>query len=260
MARLVDQLLVDQVVDIILARIASGEFGHSVFLPSAIALRQQLHVEVTLRTGEHKIVTPSKQTVIFALNYLLSCAKLLKQGNSYMVVSQQIRIPLFPKNFAEHLLGLGLEPVETNLIQPEIISATEELARIFSVEVGTPLVHRKRRQGSVLQPFRTAENWYPVDLAAGSILEAMQSDSTADVLEMIKEKHGVFVTHADDHWIARPCFPDEVKELLLPRFNWVVDLEHVLRSEDGSVVLYNRTIANANLCDFTISYDVDYWR
>ena len=69
-----------------------------------------------------------------------------------------------------------MTPVETNIDEPSTVPASAEVAKVFDVDEGAQVVRRYRRQGTTTAHYRLAENFYPVELAGGEILEQMQRD------------------------------------------------------------------------------------
>src|SRR6266700_3876341 len=73
--------------------------------------------------------------------------------------------------FDLYLQQQGLTPEETNIDEPSLTPAPADVAKAMGIAEGTSVVRRFRRQGTISTPYRLAENFYPVALAGGSILE-----------------------------------------------------------------------------------------
>ncbi|HEU5382258.1 MAG TPA: GntR family transcriptional regulator [Ktedonobacteraceae bacterium] len=237
---------VNDITDALRKRILAGEFGTGGRLPSLRMFAQQYDT--------------SQQTMNTVVQRLQSEGILSSLGRRGIFVRMpRTRIPGIVPRFDLHIKELGMEPVEANTVTPEIISATEDVAKALSVMEGASVVHRMRRQGTTVSHMRLAENFYPVTLVDNDILEQMQQNENFDVLLAIKNKHGKIVKHIQETVIAR--FPLEAEQELLKinRNTPVLDVRRINSDGNGARIMYNRITFVASYFELTYDYDVTHW-
>jgi DNA-binding GntR family transcriptional regulator len=126
---------------------------------------------------------------------------------------------------------------------------------VFGIAEGAPVVRRMRLQGTATTPYRLAENFYPADLAGGSILEQMRKDARFDVLLAIKEVHGKVIKRVHEDVIGRLPTSREQELLKIVRNAPVLEVHRTNYAEDddATVIMFNRIIFVAS--HFVLSYD-----
>ncbi|HEX4206826.1 MAG TPA: GntR family transcriptional regulator, partial [Ktedonobacteraceae bacterium] len=184
------EIKVDDITDALRKRILDGEFGTGGRLPS---LRMFASQYGTTQETMNKVVQRLQAEGVLS--------SLGRQG--VFVHIPRTRIPGILPRFDLYLKELGLDPVETNIESPDLVPAPDDVAKALGVPVGSTVVHRRRRQGTSTSHYLLAENFYPVDLAGGSILEHMQKDEQFDVLLAIKNAYGKAVSHVHEDVIGR---------------------------------------------------------
>lgn len=237
---------VSDITDALRKRILAGEFGTGGRLPSLRMFAQQYGT--------------TQQTMNTAIQRLQAEGLLSSLGRQGVFVHMpRTRIPGIVPRFDLYLKEHGMEPVETNVIKPEVVPAPADVAKALGVAEGAPVVHRLRRQGTTVTHMRLAENFYPVALVDEYILGQMQKDERFDALLAIKEKHGKVVKHVRETVIAR--FPSEEEQELLKinRNTPVLDVRRANSDEDGTVVMYNRITFVASYFELTYEYDAPHW-
>src|SRR5256885_6259258 len=177
---------IDSIADAVRQRILAGEYGTSGRLPSLRLLSEEYGT--------------THETMNKVVQLLQAEGLLVSQGRAGVFVNKtRTRIPGITARFDLYLQEQGLVPEETNVEEPAIVAAPADVAKVFGIDEGAPVVHRMRRQGTTATPYRLAENFYPVDLAGGSILERMRQDARLDVLQAIKEAHGKVIKRVHDY-------------------------------------------------------------
>jgi DNA-binding GntR family transcriptional regulator len=233
---------VDVIADAFRQRILAGEYGTSGRLPSLRLLAEEYG---TTRETLNKVV-----------QRLQAEGLLVSQGRAGVFVSKpRTRIPGITARFDLYLQEQGLTPVETNIDEPAVVAAPSEVAKVFGIAEGAPVVRRMRLQGTATIPYRLAENFYPVDLAGGSILEQMQKDARFDVLLAIKEAHGKVIKRVHEDVIGRLPTSREQELLKIVRNAPVLEVHRTNFAEDDdtTVMMFNRIIFVAS--HFVLSYD-----
>jgi DNA-binding GntR family transcriptional regulator len=233
---------VDTIADAFRQRILAGEYGTSGRLPSLRLLADEYG---TTRETMNKVV-----------QRLQAEGLLVSQGRAGVFVSKpRTRIPGITARFDLYLQEQGLTPVETNIDEPAVVSAPSEVARVFGIAEGAPVVRRMRLQGTATIPYRLAENFYPIDLVGGSILEQMQKDARFDVLLAIKEAHSKVIKRVHEDVIGRLPTSQEQELLKIVRNAPVLEVQRTNFAEDDdtTVIMFNRIIFVAS--HFVLSYD-----
>jgi DNA-binding GntR family transcriptional regulator len=240
------EVKVDDITDALRKRILDGEFGTGGRLPS---LRMFAAQYGTTQETINKVVQRLQAEGLLS--------SLGRQG--IFVHMPRTRIPGILPRFDLYLKELGLEPVETNIEKPGLVPAPDDVAKVFGVSIGSPVVHRLRRQGTTTAHYRLAENFYPVSLAGGSILENMQKDERFDALLAIKETSGRAVTRVHEDVIARLPTQKEQDLLKLVRGAPVLEVLRTNYAEDDTIVMYNRIVFVASYFVLSYDYSVPYW-
>jgi DNA-binding GntR family transcriptional regulator len=240
------EVKVDDIADALRKRILDGEFGTGGRLPS---LRMFAAQYGTTQETINKVVQRLQAEGLLS--------SLGRQG--VFVHMPRARIPGILPRFDLYLKELGLEPVETNVEKPELVPAPEDVAKVLGIPIGSPVVHRLRRQGTNTAHYRLAENFYPVSLVGGSILESMQKDERFDALLAIREASGKVVVRVHEDVIGRLPTQKEQDLLKLVRGAPVLEVLRTNCAEDGTVIMYNRIVFVASYFVLSYDYDVSHW-
>ena len=143
------EVKVDDITDALRKRILDGEFGTGGRLPSLRMFASQYGT--------------TQETINKAVQRLQAEGLLSSLGRQGVFVHMpRTRIPGILPRFDLYLKELGLEPVEINVEEPTLVPAPDDVAKVFGISVGSPVVHRLRRQGTTTANYRLAENFYPV--------------------------------------------------------------------------------------------------
>jgi DNA-binding GntR family transcriptional regulator len=233
---------VDSIADDFRQRILAGEYGSSGRLPSLRLLSEEYR---TTRETMNKVV-----------QRLQAEGLLVSQGRAGVFVSKpRTRIPGITARFDLYLQEQGLTSIESNIDEPAVVSAPPEVAKVFRIAEGAPVVRRIRLQGTATTPYRLAENFYPVELAGGSILEQMQKDARFDVLFAIQESSGKVIKRVHEDVIGRLPTSQEQELLKIVRSAPVLEVQRTnyANDDDVTVIMFNRIVFVAS--HFVLSYD-----
>jgi DNA-binding GntR family transcriptional regulator/predicted DNA-binding transcriptional regulator AlpA len=164
--------------------------------------------------------------------------------------------------FEGYLQNQGREPMLEDIEPPALVPASQQLAGIFNIAPGSPIVHRIRKQGDTQQGFyRIAENYYPVDLAGNDILKAMQEDVKTDVLALIQAQHGTAIRYIHEEVKGRHPNMKEQRILGITAFTPVQEIHRTCyaSAEKEQVVMYNEIIVEAGYVTLKYDYPVEHW-
>ncbi len=238
---------IDSVADDLRQRVLNGDFGTSGRLPSLRMLAHELGV--------------THETVNKAFQRLQAEGLVISKGRAGVFVNKpRTRVPGITARFDLFLKEQGLTPVETNIEAPGLVSVPLSVAKAMGVDEGGLVVHRIRRQGTTSAPYRIAENFYPVDLAGGQILEAMQKDERMDVLLAIKDAYGKVIKYVHEEVIGRLATTEEEGLLSIVRDSPVLEVFRTNYAEDHKkVIMYNRIVFVANFFLLDYDYIAPYW-
>jgi DNA-binding GntR family transcriptional regulator len=232
---------VDAIVDAFRKRILAGDFGTRGRLPSLRMLAEEFGT--------------TNETMNKVVQLLQAEGLLISRGRAGVFVNKpRTRIPGITARFDLYLQEQGLTPMEVNVVEPSIVAAPADVAKAMGIAEGAEVVRRMRLQGTTTVPYRLAENFYPLDLAGGTILERMKQDARLDVLLAIKEAHGKVIKRVHEDVIARLPTGQEQKLLKIVRTAPVLEVQRTNYAEDDStVIMFNRIIFVASY--FVLSYD-----
>ncbi|HJT56004.1 MAG TPA: GntR family transcriptional regulator [Ktedonobacteraceae bacterium] len=232
---------VNSLADAFRQRILGGEYGTSGRLPSLRLLSEEYGT--------------THETMNKVVQLLQAEGLLVSQGRAGVFVNKtRTRIPGITARFDLYLQEHGLVPEETNVDEPAVVAAPIDVAEVFGIDEGAPVVHRMHRQGTRMTPYQLTENFYAVDLAGGPILERMRQDARFDVLLAIKEAHGKVIKRVHEDVIARLPTSREQELLKIVRHAPVLEVQRTNYAEDDKmVVVFNRIIFVASY--FVLSYD-----
>lgn len=225
-----EELKIEAITARLRERIARGDFGTSGRLPTVTQLAKEYQI--------------ARATMYQILSLLRSEGLLIVKGTSYYVQYPILRIedsPLFDQVLIDH----GLTPHIENLIKPDVIPASADVADGLGIQEGTQVAHRWRRMGTPEVPYRLQEQWFPYDLA-GQFLENMDLDPKFNVAGAIREATGIAVTrYHDDLWTRFPT-SEEMRLLNIVRTTPVLEVHKQFFSQDDRImVLVRSTLVGA---------------
>jgi DNA-binding GntR family transcriptional regulator len=239
---------VDALIDELRERVKRGDFGTVGRLPSLRMLAEEFGT--------------TNETMNKVVQRLQAEGVLLSLGRAGVFVHPQLtRVPGLTKRFDKYLEGMGLTAVEKNVGMPAFVPAPIEVAKVFEIPEETPILWRKRRQGTPAIHYRLAENYYAPDLTDEEVLECIREDERYDVLEHIKEKHHKIIKRVHEDVYARLPTSEEQDLLNIVRNTPVIEIQRISYSsqEDGSVIMYSRIIFVASYFFLSYDYSVPFW-
>ena len=239
---------IDSIADALRQRIVNGDFGTAGRLPSLRLLSEEYGT--------------THETMNKVIQRLQAEGLLTSLGRAGVFVNKpRTRIRGITARFDLYLEQQGLTPEETNVDEPSLTPAPADVAKAMGIAEGTPIVRRLRRQGTTSTPYRLAENFYPVDLAGGSILERMQKDARLDVLQAIKEAHGKVIKRVHEDVIGRLPTSLEQELLKIVRNSPVLEVQRTNYAEDDNttVIMFNRIIFVASHFVLSYHYTTPLW-
>lgn len=239
---------VDALIDELRERVRRGDFGTAGRLPSLRMLADQFGT--------------TNETMNKVVQRLQAEGVLLSQGRAGVFVHPPFtRISGLTKNFAEYLVSQGLIAIEKNIGLPAFVPAPNEVAKVFDIREGTPILHRLRWQGTPKLRYRLAENYYAPDLVDDEVLQRIREDEQYDVLEHIKKRHHKIIKHVHEDVYSRLPTTEEQEHLNIVRQMPVLEILRTSYSakEDGSVILYSRLIYAGSYAFLSHDYSVPFW-
>jgi DNA-binding GntR family transcriptional regulator len=236
----------DIIIETLRQRILEREYGTAGRLPSFRMLADQFNT--------------THETMNKVIQRLQAEGLLISFGRAGVFVNfSQKHLPGITPRFDQFLLEQGLSPVETDIDEPSIVPAPLEVASIFNIPNASPVVRRYRRQGTTTTPYRLAENFYPPDLVSNEILTQLQQDVHFDILEAIKNTHGLTLKSIHEDVYARLATTQEEALLNIVRNTPVFEIQRISKGDDdGIAIMFSRIVAVARYFVLTYNY-VPYW-
>ncbi len=241
------EIKVDSIHAALRQRILDGEYGKAGRLPSLRLLAQQFNT--------------SHETMNKVIQQLQAEGLLISLGRAGVFVNfPRKHIPGITPRFDKFLEEQGLTPEEIDIERPATVSASEEIASVFDIEEGAPVIQRYRAQGTSNKRFRLAKNFYPVELAGGEILEKMQQDVHFDVLAAIQDIHHKVVKRVHEDVFARLPTLQEQEQLQVVRNTPVFEINRIsYAADDETVIMYSKIVAVASYFVLSYDYKTQHW-
>jgi UTRA domain len=111
-----------------------------------------------------------------------------------------------------YLRSLGYQ-AETRNHAIEMATLSEEVSSTFHISTERQFVRRSRMTLANGVPICVWSTYYPLELVEGEILSEMKQDPTLDIIQRIREIHGIVVERERDRYTARNATLEE-QELL----------------------------------------------
>nr|BBH95146.1 hypothetical protein KTA_33450 [Thermogemmatispora argillosa] len=236
---------IDSVTDELRRRILGGAYGTQGRLPGLRMLAKEFGT--------------SQETMNKVLQRLQAEGLLSSLGQRGIFIrASRTRIPGLLPRFDLYLKEMGLEPIEENLEEPALIPVPLAIANLMGVPPNALVVRRIRRQGTITAYMRIAENFYPQELA-GEFIEQMKADARMDVVEAIKQRHGIVINQVHEDIIARLPSKQEQSWLKISRGTPIIEVDRICRSREGAVVMFNRLLLVASFFVLSREYSVSHW-
>lgn len=132
------------------------------------------------------------------------------------------------------------------------------IAAVMNMEPGSEVVIRRRHlyDRDTGRPVEVGASYLPLDIAGGTFLEEPTVVSKALFL-CIEELTGKRYATARDHWIARLPSVEEAAVLQLPTGAPVMQVIHVARADDGTLLEVSESVWPADRIMVIDDYEVD---
>lgn len=164
------------------------------------------------------------------------------------------------KNFEEYLMSLGYEVTIEFLGSAGIFQMDEQIATLFKMPVGSPVVKRKRRLGVRGIPYRIETTYYPVNLTDSNILELMRENPSLDVLDLIATMHHATITRSHEILCARLPTQAERRELGIRATDPIIEVNRTGVDEVGNTVItFQELLYVAGYFKLEYEYPVAHW-
>ncbi len=242
----------DTITDALRQRIQAGNFGTEGRLPSLRLLSEEY--------------STTHETMNKVVQRLQDEGLLFSQGRAGVFVRNPdiTRIPGQTKSFNAILEQQGLKPAEADIDTPSIVASPVDVANAFHIPQGSPVVRRYRMQGeargTMVRPYRLAENFYPLELIGGETLERMQQDIHFDTLAAISGQHRKEIRQVHEDVIVKLPTEPERGLLNIPGGTPVAKILRTSYADDEykEAIMYNRLTFVSHY--FVFSYDYKpYW-
>ena len=244
-----EELVVEKYADMLRKRIQDREFGTNGIIPSTSELAEEW--------GTSRSIVTSVMLLLRSQGHIRLDERKTKR---YKVNYPILELEGLTKDFEQYLRDKGLDPVIENVIEPRMEEMPHEVAALFGQQAGIHVVHRMRQQGTPDQILRIAENWYLAELA-GEFLEEMRSNDHMNVVEAIKDRHGLYIVGVTEKTRARVPHKEEVKLFNIARYQPVFEVVRVNVAQDKrTVIMMNKIIMVATHFVLTREYEVDHWK
>lgn len=232
--------IAETVADKLRERIKKGEFGTGGRLPPISQMAQDYET--------------TRPTVYQALALLQGENIVSSKGNSYYA-HNTVYVPHIVPPFEEILAHLGISGTVKNVIDPELITMPEDIARLFGVERGLHVIHRYCVQGEVNRPIRLSEYWYPEQLAR-PYLQQMKDNPSYDTLASIKRDLNITQQLVHDDILSRLPTQQEANLLAISKGSPVQEVRRTNRTLDGQVLMHHLIVYVGTLGTSTYDYKI----
>ena len=213
---------VETITNTIKEQILAGAFKLYNVLPTRRALAEQFHT--TPDTIAKVIATLQSEGFVSA-----------QSGRTVRVNVPRERITTTDETFRDYMKAQGFDVVVEHLGTPGVIPMTPELARAFSMPVGTPVVERGRREIVNGIPYRYSKKFYLASLVDEESLRQIRQDKAFNVRDVIKGRRPLARMH--EEIIARAVTTNEERDVLnVAKGTPVLQLTRINYADDNSVL------------------------
>jgi len=225
-----EEYAVERFADILRKRIQEREFGTNGIIPSTLELSREWKIS---------------RTIVTAVMLLLRSQGHLRfdeRSRRYKVNFPVLELEGLTKDFEQYLIENGIDAHIVDMIEPCLERMPADVAALFGQEAGVHVVHRMRKQGTPEQWLRTAENWYPANLAA-EFLDEMRANGHMNVVNAIKKKYGLHIVHVEEKVRTRVPHKEEVAFFSIARYEPMFEVIRVSLAQDNkTVIMMNKLI------------------
>lgn len=164
------------------------------------------------------------------------------------------------KDWTTHVRNLGhaVETVDKEVFH--VAPAPENVAAFFGIHAGDDVVTRMQMNAIDGEPACLWVSYYPFSLVEGEIFEEVSRNPRSSIIGLLKEKHGVVISHAVDKIGARLPTPIEQEQLKIVSGEPVFTLDRMSYTDEDKVVLYQSMVLLASVFQLTYPYRVEHWK
>lgn len=198
----------------------------------------------TRRTLADKFIT-TPDTITKVLKNLEVEGLIMKgKGRTMRVNMPRERITTNEETFRDYMKQQGRVVQVEHLASPDILPAPPDLARLFRVAPGTPLVERARREIVDGVVYRYSKKYYRAELVPSDVLEKIQQDYAYSVKKIIEAQKPLI--RIEERIIARAIVEKAEADIFqaatgLP----VLEQWKINYAENKEVTFISRVILNA---------------
>jgi GntR family transcriptional regulator len=174
------------------------------------------------------------------------------KGRSVRVNVPRERVTTNDETFREYMKAQDYTVIVEHIVTPGVIPATPELAKLFRLPTGTPLVERARRERVDGVVYRYSRKYYRAEFVSEEVLQKIQEDYTFNVRAILEELKPL--ARIQERIIARTIIDTEEAELLqAAKGSPVMEQWKINYTYDQSVVFVSLVVFNAAY--FVKTYD-----
>ncbi|GHO88240.1 UTRA domain-containing protein [Dictyobacter formicarum] len=170
-----------------------------------------------------------------------------------------VRLSNIQQNWMQDIIAMGYNARTENRGDVEITTLPEEAINAFHLPPAQQFAKRSRMTVVDNAPICIWSSYYPLSLVEGEILEEMRQSST-DVVQRIKEKHGAIIRVVRERYTARATTPEEQTLLRLVTDDPVLILQRASYTQGKqSLVLFSDMVLLGSWFASEREYNVDTW-
>lgn len=154
----------------------------------------------------------------------------------------------------------GIDLVVKNTGKPELVVLDEHMAQVFRLPVGTPAIKRGCLRVVNKQPVGVLTNWYRRDYVDDEMYEEMCHNNSADLPELMQQKHGITISWVVEAVKTRAATQEERQLLQMTKPGSVFEIHRVnFTQENGDVVMASDLTLIAQYFHLEYSYPTRHW-
>lgn len=239
---------IDETVEELQKRILQGFYAAGQRIPSEREIAEELGVSrVTVRAALLRLQAENILDIVprggvfvrsTGAKATITSGSELKQAGSFMRAMEQQ---------GRQTLVRFLEP-------PSIIPTGHEIGAKMKIDPGASVLRRYCVHLVDRVPYRILDSYYPASLF-GDLLRKNEGDTS--LFQWLRERTGVRAAHARECLNCRMPTAEEASLLHISRGQPVIDMDHWLWGDDGTLLEYTHVIANGAFHEFAYTYDID---
>lgn len=186
-------------------------------------------------------------------------AEVLNLKNGVAVRKGAVRLTNIQQNWMQDIIAMGYDARTENRGDIDITTLPEDVINAFHLPPAMRFAKRSRMTLVDNAPICVWSSYYPLSLVEGEILEEMRQSST-DVVQRIKDKHGVIIHVARERYTTRVTTPEEQALLRLVTDDPVLILQRASYTQGKqSLVLFSDMTLLGSWFASEREYEVNTW-